>query len=211
MTSHDMPSFLDERGHVPATEMARYLDGTSDRVARSQLTHHLAGCDECREELTALRRLVPPRSRLTTRVGAVIGAAAAVVLITMSWRGSLTSSIDQAAPDSTRALGGVVEIDAPIPVVSPTSDSVISASNLRLTWHAAGADASYRLVVLDESGGTVFAEVTGDTSTIGPAAVIAKRSRGSGEQAAHTYFWSVEASLLDGRSAKTGLHRLRVR
>ena len=76
MTSHDMSTFLDERGHVPANEMARYIDGDSDRESRSRVTHHLADCEECREELTAIRRLAPPRSRMGIRVGAILSAAA---------------------------------------------------------------------------------------------------------------------------------------
>ena len=126
MTPYDMNTFLDDTGHVPAAEMARYVDGASDRVTRARLTHHLADCEECREELTALRRLVPPRSRMTTRVGAILGAAAAVMLITLSWRGSLTSRLEESSPDRTRAQGGVAEIDAPLAVVAPSMGAIVS-------------------------------------------------------------------------------------
>ena len=211
MTPQDMTTFLDESGHVPAADMARYIDGASDRVTRSRVTHHLADCEECREELTALRRLVPPRSRMTTRAGVILGAAAAVMLITLSWRGSLTSRVEESSPDRTRAQGGIAEIDAPLAVVAPSMGAIVSADNLRLIWRAAGTDAAYRVMIFDDAGGSVFSMISSDTSMGIPPATLVEQDAAGSQRRARTFFWSVEARLLDGRSAKTGLTQFRIR
>ena len=211
MTPHDSPSFLDEQGHVPAAEMARYIDGTCDRTARSSVTHHVANCKECREELTALRRLVPNRSRMTVRLGTLLSAAAAVTLITLSWRGTTATRTDEFLSRSTQAGNGVPEIDLPFPVASPTAGQVISADSVRLTWHVAGPDAAYDVLLQDEGGGIVYASTTSDTSAVVPPTAFATRAARASGDSAHLYYWSVEARLLDGRSARTGVYRVRIR
>lgn len=208
MTPHDMPSFLDESGHVSAIEMARYIDGTSQRPARSQVTHHLADCEECREELTALQRLVPRRYRISARVGAVLGAAAALLLITLSWQRTLPSLTD-VPPDSTRAAKGIAELDAPFPVVAPRSNALLSPDSVRLTWRVAGRDAAYHVVVLDEGGRIVFSTTTSDTSAIVPDSAVARQDVSDAKE--RLYYWSIDAKLLDGRAANTEMHPFRVR
>lgn len=207
----EMPPFLDERGHVPAAEMARYIDGTCDRDARTRLTRHLADCEECREELTALRRLVPASARSTKRFGAILGAAAAVALITLSWRGTVSGDADSLPTDGTRATAALTEIDAPFPVAFPATDALVSTDSVRLTWHSAGADAAYGVLLQDESGDVIYSTETSDTSVVVPATALASRDARAADTLPLTYLWRVDARLSDGRSAKTGVHRFRVR
>lgn len=210
MTPHDVPAFLDERGHVPAAAMSRYVDGISDLAERARVTHHLADCDECREELTALRRLVPRRAPMTRPLVALFGLAASLAIIMLPWRGMLDTRNGESLPHDVRAQESVAENDVPFPVASPADDALLTTDGVRLTWHLVGAEASYEVVLYDESGGVVYSGATTDTSAIVPSRALAKRKSGD-TSLTHTYHWRVEARLLDGRSANTGLHRIRVR
>lgn len=219
MTQHDSESprespreslaksdFL-EMTHVDAHDLAGYVDNTLSAAARAAVTAHVAECDRCRHELTAIRRLVPTGGAAQRHAAVIFGAALAAAVVVMVFalpNGTIRQSVSASA-ESTRAAeyGTLSEVAVPFPVVSPVADTAIPAEQVVLMWHAVGADAAYRVVVQDETGGIVFTQATADTIAPVPASAFTTR--------AQRFFWSVEARLTDGRAMSSSVQRFRVR
>jgi hypothetical protein len=85
--------------------------------------------------------------------------------------------------------------------VSPPNDAAVAPDAVTFVWHAAGPDAHYRLTLTEPNGRTAWTAETSDTMLRVPPGIALARDR--------TYYWYVDALLPDGRSATTGVRRLR--
>lgn len=187
--------------HLSAEELAAFVDGSLDAVARERLVQHLAICRECRHEVSTVKRLVSPPTWRPAHFGAVLAAAAAL-LVTVQW--SATPSRDGAIPnDRERAADTrlLPEIDAPLQIVAPDSVAPV-ALPLTLQWRAADSDASYHVEVLDETGNERFSVTTADTTAIVPVGRVGGGAR---------YYWKVDARRIDGRVVSSGVHHFDAR
>ena len=90
---------------------------------------------------------------------------------------------------------------AGITVVAPPDQAVID-STIIFRWRSGGVDATYRLTVQDRSGGVVWDTTVADTAVALPRQLVLEKGQ---------YFWSVDAQLADGGSAKAGAHQFTVR
>jgi hypothetical protein len=98
-----------------------------------------------------------------------------------------------------RAGAGVQIID----IHSPLDSAVVERSELKLAWQSAGPGARYRVTVQDNAGNSIWAAELDDTTSVVPE--TARLERGT------RYFWSVDARLADGSSARTGARQFTIR
>jgi hypothetical protein len=190
--------------HLTTERFAAFLEGRLTGADRERAVSHLAGCDQCRQELTELRTVLdtahPPRSRrwiaATTAVAAILAFAMLPRFFPVHSSDEspgITRTEDARFPDGTQAIG----------IAGPSDRALVGPTRVELTWHHAGTGARYLVSVLDTSGTTVWTASVSDTSVMVPdsARLIAGRR----------YFWSVDARLANGRSAKTRVFSFEVR
>lgn len=189
--------------HLSSERVAAFLDHRLTGADRERAVRHFASCAECREELTDSRAVLDsargPRIRGWVTVGTVAAAIVALVLIPRV-------AIDRASePTRVRAESGARLPDGTvaIEVVSPADRSVVWPAGLELTWHPVAARAMYSVTVQDTSGTEVWSALSGDTSVAIPDSARLSSGR--------RYFWSVDARLDDGRTAKTGVRSFIIR
>jgi anti-sigma factor RsiW len=190
--------------HLSSDHLAAFLDGRLTGAERERAVRHFAGCGECRSELTELRDVLAsarPRSR-----GWFVAAVAAAGLLAVVTIPQLTSNATRGssaervrAEEGTRLPAGPGVID----VVSPADQALVSADGVQMSWRSVGVGATYTVTVQDSSSNEVWRR-SGllDTSVTVPDSV---RMR------AGLYFWSVDARLADGSSAKTGARTFIIR
>lgn len=192
MTGHpDARHFSDE-------QLAAFLDGrlTSDEHRRALA--HFAMCAACRREMSTARRLLaPPRARAWLPVGGVVTALAAALAFVMVAR---RAPDDTAIRATVRSPERATQPDrlAGFTVVSPQDRATVD-SIIVFRWRAAGPDATYRVTLQDATGAVLWDTTVGDTAVGLPRAVVLPGGR--------QYFWSVDAQLAGGGSAKAGAHR----
>ena len=85
-----------------------------------------------------------------------------------------------------------------VPIVSPADQATIEDSVIVFRWLSAGSDATYRLTLQDATGTVVWDVSVADTTAALPHRIILG--------ARQRYYWSVDALLSDGRSARAGVH-----
>jgi hypothetical protein len=190
--------------HLTSERVAALLEGRLTGVNRERAVSHLAGCDECRQELTELRSVLDTAHQMRSRRWmAAIAAVAAMLAFailprltadrTSDGSAGVTRTEDARFPDGTQVIG----------VVGPSDRALVSPTRVELTWHQTGAGARYLVSVLDTSGATVWTVSVSDTSVLVPDS--ARLMTGN------RYFWSVDARLANGRTAKTGVFSFTVR
>ena len=190
--------------HLTSDRVAAFLDDRLIGAERDSAVRHFAECAECRRELTELRGVLDsvkrPRSR---RWVAVAAGVAAILAFTMLPR-LASNDVDTSDPGLTRAADGQHTIggSSVIGFHSPSDSAIVPRSGLELVWETAGAGATYLVTVQDSSGSITWSGTVTDTSAAVPAARLSPGSR---------YFWSVDARLADGRTAKTGVHYFTVK
>lgn len=182
--------------HPSVETVVRYLDDTMIPEDRNVLEHHLNECSRCRDELVdargTLRKL--RRRRYMTVATPVAAAASLVVLF------QLASSDQSATSDEFRAGG----LEAVISAVEPVEGAVTTDDSVRFVWSASGpSSASFVLTVTDSAGNRLYEISTADT-----VAVVRQEEFSA---AAGTFLWFVDALFEDGRSARTGINRFRLR
>lgn len=180
--------------HLTPEAVAGYLDHDLSRDERQQVELHIASCVECRAELAQVRGLeLRRRRRRWIPVFAPLAAAAAVVLaIVLPQRGATPSDL-RSSPAG----------DSPLGIVAPESSAEVAPESLRFVWRSAGPAASYTFTLQEDDGRMVWTSTTTDTSAAVPDSVKLTPGR--------TWFWLVDALLPDGRSASTGVQRVRTR
>ncbi len=180
--------------HLDVNMIAQYVDGTLNPERQAQAEAHLAYCADCREDVVAITRIVrrrPPWKRWSV-IGPLAAAAALVLLVAQPWRPSTT--------EEPVLRGDPVEAADRFAALSPSQDDAVSAdSAIVFSWSGSGAAASYRISVTDENGDLIWSESTTDTMISLSDNVMLESGK--------TYFWYVDALLLNGRSATTGVRR----
>ena len=181
-----------EVSHLTAEDVAAFLDRQMTAADRADAEAHLANCRQCRDELTAVHRLVrttPIRRPLVfVPVGLVAAAAIAFAAVTLGRTGGIDDRV------RTRDSGDVA---VRIGVRVPADGDTISMTSPTLVWSSIAGEPTYRLTLTDASGQPLWTGTTTDTSLTPQVALQPKQ----------TYFWYVDGLRADGRAASTGVHR----
>jgi hypothetical protein len=189
--------------HISSEHLAAFLDGRLTGAERDRAVRHFASCGECREELTALRDVIDAHGVTPVRRWIVAVATAAAILAIIAIPRMASDPAD-GGRTSVRASEGAGVADDVIAVVSPADLATVAPSGVTLSWHAAGAAATYSVTVQDSSGSEVWRlSSLPDTSITIPDGIRFSPGR--------LYFWSVDARLADGTTAKTGARAFIVR
>jgi len=177
--------------HLGSGDVVAYLERTLPSADRERLESHLVGCAECRREIIEVSRIRrAARRRAGWWILAPTAAAAAVLAVVL---------IRPGAPvfrDGGDEPAGIV-------LVSPRDGAVVTATPVTFTWRSAGIGVSYRVMVTDTNGDSVWS-FTGSDTTAGATAGL-QLQRGA------QYYWYVDGLLPDGRSITSGLHPFTVR
>lgn len=188
--------------HLKARLVASYVAGRLDVEERAVVESHLAICDACRREVVEVGRLLQKRPR-DSKLLPVAGIAAAAVIALVagiSLLGGPTGS--GTTPGAVRAPS--ISVSRELVALEPAPDTSLSiGSNIRFVWNATEAGSTYRLVVLDESGGPVWTTETSDTMAFLPPGARPKQTG--------AYFWFVDALASDGSTLTSGARRFSLR
>ena len=172
--------------HLGSGDVVAYLERTLPSADRGRLESHLAGCAECRREIVEVSRIRHgARRRAHWWVLAPTAAAAAVLAVVL---------IRTGAP----VFRGGGDEPAGIVLVSPWDGAVVTASPMTFTWRSAGTGVSYRLMVTDANGDSVWSGNGSDTTVNVPAGIRLR--------AGWQYYWYVDGLMPDGRSITSSLH-----
>jgi hypothetical protein len=183
--------------HPSSEELAAYLSNALTANERAKLEAHLAGCRQCRREVTSARQLLRSHGLPTARRWVVPAAAAAVLAVV------LFSSLRPTRMETSSKRGAEdAAVSATMPkirIVSPASGDTVNGGQVVFVWQRAGNELLYRLTLTDASGRTVWTRDTSDTTLTLPASIsLGKRQN---------YFWLVDALGADGTAITTGTHR----
>ena len=180
--------------HLSSEELSAYLSNTMNTVERENVERHLVSCTECRAELIEGQRAIahiPDRKRVSRRWYGIAGLAAAAAILVAVWPHGEATLTPAAERNNTSGSGGSVTI------VSPAPDARLDASTRSFTWRRDDGS-SYKITVTDETGRSVWSQITTDTTIALPNTVqLARDGR---------YFWYVDALRPDGRSVTSGIN-----
>lgn len=181
--------------HLENGRLAAYIDHRLPADERAEVEAHLADCAACRAEVVAVGRL---RRSLTRRspwvVAAPVAAAAVLVFVLLGRPSPPATGTDPVVRGGSESVPEVV-------VVTPSETTTLDPRSASFVWHPVASGVSYRFVVTDSSGGSVWNAITGDTIARLPAGVhLAPGGR---------YYWYVDALLADGRSVTSGAREFR--
>lgn len=182
--------------HIEASLVATYVDGRATSAEVETVEAHLAECADCRREVIEVRRLLSRRSRRWAWSAVAVLGAAAVLLLVVNRPGG------EPAADGSTTRGGAPSVLPTPTVLAPAEGVTIPRAAMRFMWSSVEGAAAYRLTLTDERGDEVWTNESADT-TVAPAPSV--RLLGD-----HTYYWSVDVLLSDGRSTTTGFHSFRV-
>jgi hypothetical protein len=196
----------DRLTHLREAELAAFLEGGLAAAERGRVEAHIDICDACRAELVDIGRAIERQGSrtsggvtpLTRRWWVPAAAAAGIVAILIVPRLATRprATIDQARVSRIADAEGQRRID----LIAPLDDVTIAAAEMVFTWHPVAADL-YRISLLTESGDSIWAKETTDTSASLPTTVTL--SPGG------AYFWRVDA-VANGIVATTRIHRVNV-
>ena len=192
----------DRTGHLDGVLVAAYVEGRLHGDERARVEAHLAECPACRAEATDVALLLRERrGRRAWWIGipTAAAAAAAAFLLFAAPPGEQVQTGERLRPGADAGREGVPAIT----VVAPDARSPVAADSLRFVWRGSGAEVVYRFTMTDASGAIVWEGSLSDTVLVLPAEVSLPGDR--------LYLWYVDAALLDGRVATTGVRELRTR
>jgi hypothetical protein len=165
--------------HLPADEIAAYVDGALAGDERSRVEAHLAECADCRAEVLDVSRIVrtAPDARRTAprRVWIPAVAAAALVLLWVGPR-ALRAPTDEVHRDGPTTTAITPRPVAPVGTV---------ASARTLVWSTVPGADRYRVTLFDADGRVLYETQGADTSAALPDSTVLAPGR--------TYLWKVEA------------------
>jgi hypothetical protein len=192
-----------DASHTSAADVSAYLDRTLSEGDRERVEAHLADCNECRQEVVDLYRLIRSHSPQRHVVRWVIAAGVAATLaITLALprgpeRGPLgnpTEQIERGAP---------AEESSRLSAWAPAGPSPVDRDSLTISWGAAqGSGVQYRVTLSDADGRVLWTASTSDTILRPPPSLTLPGGR--------TYYWYTDALLPDGRSLTTGVQEFRM-
>ena len=186
-----MSAPMPKRGaHMNEFEVAAYLDRRLPASDRDRLERHLADCEDCRQEVSEIHRiLVRGRRRRRILVGGVLLATAAALLLVV--RPAVLASRGAIGTLQVRDAGSSPTLIA----YGPSGEAALRS--LRFVWGAAPGVTTYRLTVSGDDGVPVWTASVSDTVMILPDSVRL--------QAGRRYLWIADALLQDGATRSTGL------
>lgn len=187
---------MNAQHHLSEGTIAAFVDGMLDAAARERAEFHLAACAECRAELVATTGVVHElRQRRGGRSGWVFGAVAAAVAAVALF----TVAGPPPAPPHPGDGRGIERLagdrGGAMTIIAPVEGATVDPASLEFAW-AEENDASYRLTLTDESGGTVWESNTLQTAVRLPPDL----SLPAGER----FYWYVDALRADGSSTSSG-------
>ena len=184
-----------EAVHVTTDEFAAYVDGTVSTDERVRIDGHLASCLSCAKELLALSRLTK-RSATRRYIKVVLPAAAAAAIVLF-----LVNPPSTIAPANPilRDAADVTETTVPVEVVTPASGQQINRDELRFIWRSLGNQTNYRFTLTTAEGEGIWITDTADTTLAVPPTLSMEPNL--------SYIWYVDALLLDGTAATSGIRR----
>ncbi len=177
--------------HLTDEQLAAYVGGSMSIDERKAAVGHLVACARCRDEvLAAARALRTERTRRSRYIGAPVATAAALgaALLILVPRSPIDSP-GRILREGTSALAPAATIE----VFSPPDSA--GRDEIEFSWRDMGAEIRYRFHLTRSDGEIVWSDVMMATTMVLPPEV--KLSEGT------TYFWWVDALLLDGRSVTT--------
>jgi len=187
--------------HLDETAIAAFLDRRLGVAERQALEVHLVACAACRDEVAEAALVVANAPRTTRWLpwlgGAGLATAAALTLL-LVWPAS-----DRAA--SGPVLRGPDAVDvrrSAVVLVAPGPAQLVPVRDLLFVWHSVGSDASYRLVVTDQLGDTVWSATLTDT--------VVQATAGAPLAPGGRYFWYVDALTSRGRARASPVRDLRI-
>jgi hypothetical protein len=184
---------VNDSEHLHDEEIAAFLDSGLSAADRTRVAAHLAACDDCR---MLLGQAQPRTARVALKFWrpAAIAAAAAVIVFAVSIRSKQAAvAIDDVRTEPVPAL------EAPrLAVRGPRAGADVLVDTLVLRWASAGANATYAVSIVDDSGVVVWDARVDSTDVIPPREVTAKLRGGT------IYYWRADALLPDLRTASTG-------
>ena len=183
--------------HLSTQQLAAYVGGSLSRDEQAAAIEHLARCPQCRDEaLTAARVVRSERTRKAKRVGASATTVAVLAVAVMVYGpGAPTESTGPILREDDRASApATIGVHAPL--------STAEAGVIVFAWQSMGPDVRYRFSLTRSDGSEVWTGGTVDTTLTVPPDVALS--------VGETYFWWVDALLLDGRSVTTDLQPLTI-
>lgn len=181
--------------HLTSDSLAAFVDGSLTGAERERTVRHLAGCRECRQELAELRALIDTMARPSHRRWLVVATAAAAVLAVVTVPLLMSDRVEDGANVRAEQDARLTDGAGTIAVVSPADQATISPTRIEFSWHAVGVDAAYTVTLQDSSGNEVWRRALSDTNVTVPDSVRLLPG---------LHFWSVDARLTDGTTARTG-------
>lgn len=195
----------DGRDHPSSSALAAYLAGKGDEHERSRVEDHLAGCAECRRDLSVATRAV--RAVGQTRGGhrwwwtAGLVAAAAVALLFVLRPPAMSNRAGAAA--RLRGARGLSTGGGPtLRALSPADGDTLPPGPVRFAWSRPAPGASYHLTITNAEGDVAWEGSTLDTTQVVTSPGDLRPGR--------RYYWYVDALLAAGGSATTGVHTVTV-
>ena len=180
--------------HITDHDFARYLDRGLSSGEREKIEGHLADCAECRSEMRAIARLLRSRkNRKRWYLGSPLIAAAALVLLFVA------NPFSTSPPGEPTLRGPPDAGNRLISAFDPADGATIGRDALTFVWSAIQPDVRYHITLTNARGEDLWRAETTDTSVT----VSVDVNLVPGE----SYFWYVDALLLDGRSVTSGTRR----
>ena len=165
--------------HPTDEEIAAYLGHELSGEARRGVELHLAQCAACRQEVVDATEILKTPRRVHWRALAPVAAAAAVILLFISWPQGERPLTDLLPHRDSPAAAEVAPV--PISPIGPTPE--VAA----LVWNrVAGAD-QYRTTLYSAEGSVMWRETTTDSSVAVPDSISF--------QPGLSYLWKVEGRV----------------
>ena len=171
-----------EDRHLPASDLAAYLDHTLSASESVAVEQHLAWCDECRAELrevgAALRTYRPARRRLAW-IGPAVAAAAVILLVAYPLSQRAIEE-EPAHRDVPVVIDQRPDLADPVPLPDPAGAHL-------LRWSRVERADRYRVSIFSEAGSVVWRTETPDTSVALPSSSL--------DETIGPYLWRVDARI----------------
>jgi hypothetical protein len=192
-----------DSAHLTDEQLAAFLDNRVSIGEHTAALTHMAVCADCRREVVAARHVLAPR-RTVSRLGIAGMTAAAAMAAALAFVMVNRGSRQDVAEPPVRAAEHAMQPDrlAALSVVAPADRSTID-SVTAFRWRAVERETTYRVTVQDEIGSVAWTAAVSDTFAVLPRGVTLVKGR--------QYFWTVDAQLLDGSTASSGVHRFTIR
>lgn len=191
-----------DASHTSAADVSAYLDRTLSDGDRNRVEAHLADCNECRQEVVDLSRLMRshrPRHPVRWMIAAGLAATLAIML------GLPGGPERRPLGDSTKPIerGTPAEESSRLSAWAPAGPSPVDRDSLIISWGPAqGSGVQYRVTLSDADGRVLWTSSTSDTMLRPPPSLTLPGGR--------TYYWYTDALLPDGRSLTTGVQEFRM-